>query len=86
MEIGIYRKTTKTDTTIHYHSNHPYEHKIAAFRYYIKRMLTLPIIEKAKTEEWKTIVSTANNNGYPKQTIYKLRDKIKHKKTTRTKT
>jgi len=64
----------------HYHSNHPYEHKITAFIYYINRMLTLPITEKAEKEEWKTIVSTATNNGYPKQTIYKLRDKIKHKK------
>jgi len=63
MEIGIYRKATNTDTTIHYHSNHPYEQKIAAYRYYINRLLTLPITERAKTEEWKTIITTATNNG-----------------------
>jgi len=43
-------------------------------------MLTLPITERAKTEEWKTIITTATNNGYPKHIIYNLRDKMKHKK------
>ena len=45
-------------------------------------MLTLPITERAKTEEWKTIITTATKNGYPKHIIYNLRDKMKHKKTT----
>jgi len=45
IDISIYRKPTSTDTTIHLSSNHPYEHKIAAFTYYIHRMITLPIIE-----------------------------------------
>jgi len=27
-ELSIYRKPTNTDTTIHYQSNHPYEHKM----------------------------------------------------------
>ena len=43
-------------------------------------MLTLPITERSKTEEWKTIITTATNNGYPKHIIYNLRDKMKHKK------
>ena len=42
LEIGIYRKETSTDSTIHCTSNHPIEHKMAAFRYYINRLLTLP--------------------------------------------
>ena len=42
-EINIYRKPTTTDTTIHYTSNHPKEHKIVAYRYYISRMHPLPI-------------------------------------------
>ena len=46
IDLSIYRKATNTDTTIHYQSNHPYEHKIAAFRYYVNRMNTLPITEK----------------------------------------
>jgi hypothetical protein len=43
LEIGIFRKPTSTDTTIHFRSNHPLEHKLAAFNYYINRMITLPI-------------------------------------------
>jgi hypothetical protein len=42
IELGIYRKPTSTDTTIHVKSNHPYEHKIAAFNYYINRMSNSP--------------------------------------------
>jgi len=53
MDIAIYRKTTCTDTTVLYSSNHPHEHKIAAFRYYINRMTTLPITEKSKKENGK---------------------------------
>jgi hypothetical protein len=34
MEIDIYRKPTTTDLTIHATSNHPIEHKLAAYRYY----------------------------------------------------
>ena len=55
IELGIHRKPTNTDTTIHFSSNHPYEHKLAAFNYYIKRMLTLPVTKQSKQQEWKTI-------------------------------
>jgi hypothetical protein len=54
VELGIYRKPTNTDTTIHFSSNHLYEHKLAAFNYYINRMLTLPITKQFKQQEWKT--------------------------------
>ena len=59
VELGIYRKPTSTDTTIHFSSNHPYEHKLAAFMYYINRMLTLPITKQSKQQEWKTILAIA---------------------------
>jgi len=64
MDISIYRKTTCTDTTIQFSSNHPYEHKIAAFRYYIIRMITLPITEKSKKRRMETILAIAKNTGY----------------------
>ena len=35
LHINIYRKPTATDTAIHYTSNHPQEHKTAAYRYYL---------------------------------------------------
>ena len=59
MVLNIYRKPTSTDTTIQFSSNHPCEHKIAAFRYSIHRMITLPITEKSKQEERKTILTIA---------------------------
>jgi hypothetical protein len=64
MDLSIYRKPASTDTTIQFSPNHPYEHKIAAFIFYIHRMITLPITEKSKQEEWKTILTIAKNNGY----------------------
>jgi hypothetical protein len=35
LQINIYRKPTTTITTIHHTSNHPMEHKTAAYRYYL---------------------------------------------------
>jgi len=51
LEIGIYRKETSTDTMIHYTSNHPIEQKMAAFRYYINRLLTLPLTQEEKNKQ-----------------------------------
>ena len=45
-EINIYRKPTNADITIQHTSIHPRDHKLAAFTYYINRMITLPITEK----------------------------------------
>jgi len=80
IELSIYRNPTDTDTTIHFQSNRPHEQKIAAFRYYINRMYTLPITENARKEEWNTIVTMAINNGYPKNIIYNLRKKLTNRK------
>jgi hypothetical protein len=49
MEIDIYRKPTTTDLTIHATSNHPMEHKLAAYRYYLHRLNTLPSQQTRKT-------------------------------------
>jgi hypothetical protein len=43
IDIGIYRKPIHTDVIIQFFSNHPLEHKIAAFNLYINKILTLPI-------------------------------------------
>ena len=80
MDIRIYRKTTGTDTTIQFSSNHPHQHKIVAFRYYINRMITLPITEKSRKGEWKTILALAKNNGYPIHVINNLKEKLTTKK------
>jgi hypothetical protein len=75
LELEIYHKPTSTDTTIHYTSNHPHEHKMAAFHYYINRVTTLPITEQAKQKEWKFILNMANNNGFPHHIIHNTRKK-----------
>ena len=55
LEIDIYRKSTTTDTTINFHSNHPTEHKMAAFRFHISRMHCLPLNAEKKQKEWGII-------------------------------
>jgi len=43
LEIDIYHKPTTTDTTVNYLSNHPSEHELVAYRYYIERMSNIPL-------------------------------------------
>jgi len=42
-EIGIYRETAISDTTINYVSNHPLEHTMAAYKFLISRMFNFPL-------------------------------------------
>ena len=76
LDLNIYRKPTSTDTCFHQLSNHPNEHKAAAFRYYIHRMQSLPISEEAKQKEWNTILNIGRNNGYPKHWLNNIREKM----------
>jgi plasmid replication initiation protein len=71
IEKSIYRKTTSTDITIQHTSNHPQDHKIAAYRYYINRRITLPNTERARKQERKYILSTAQHNDIPAHKIVK---------------
>jgi hypothetical protein len=80
IDIGIYRKPTCTDTTIQFTSNHPYEQNIASFNYCINRMITLPIMEQSKQQEWKIILEIARNNGFPTHIIQDLKKKLITKK------
>jgi len=68
------------DIIIHRSSNQPYDHKLAAFKYYINRMVTLPITEQAAKQEWEKIIAMAHNNGFPEQTVPKLRKKQRNKR------
>ena len=76
LSLGIYRKPTQLDVTIHFTSNHPLEQKLAAFIFYINRVITPPITEQAKQREWNTILTTAKNNGFPLHIIHNLRNKL----------
>jgi hypothetical protein len=84
--MNIYRKPTTTDTTIHYNSNHPMEHKMAAYRFLLNRVHQLPITQEYKEQEMNTIYQIAKKNGYTTtiaklntQIIIKNQNKTKHK-------
>jgi hypothetical protein len=46
--MEVYRKPTMTDITINNISCHPQEHKLAAFKNWIHRLLTLHLNENSK--------------------------------------
>jgi hypothetical protein len=43
-------------------------------------MLTLPITKQAKQQEWKIILTIAQNNGFPLHIIHNLKKKLTAKK------
>ena len=69
------------DIKIHSSSNHPYDHKLAAIKYFINRMITIPITEQAVKQEWNKIITMAHSNGFPEQIVHKLKNKLKPKET-----
>jgi len=77
IEIDIYRKPTTTDTTINFTSNHPTEHKMAAYRFLIHRMLSLPLNSEKKNIEWQKILTIASNNKFPLQLITRLKTQMR---------
>ena len=46
---------------------------MAAFKYYINRLLTLPLTQEGRNEEWATIINIAKNNGFPIGKITRLK-------------
>jgi len=51
LEGDIYSKPTTTETMINFLSNHPVEHKMAAFRFHITRIHSLPLDPKKKNKQ-----------------------------------
>jgi hypothetical protein len=80
IDLSIYRKPKHSDIPTHFSSNHPHEHKLAAFNYYINRKLTLPITKQAKQKECKIMLTTTQNNRFPKHIIHSLKKKLTFKK------
>ena len=63
--ISIFCKPTSTDTTINFLSNHLLEYKMAAYRFLIRRMLSLPLDKEQQYKEWQHILHTAHSNKIP---------------------
>jgi hypothetical protein len=74
----IYHKPTQTYTTIHFTSNHPAKHKLAAYNFHINRMLSFTITDQARQREWHLICTMAMNNGFPLQLLQKIRNSCRH--------
>jgi len=51
---------------------------MAAYRYHITRIHSLPLDPDKKQKEWKTIQTIAKNNNFP-QLLQKLNGQIQHK-------
>jgi len=49
---------------------------MVAFRYYINRLLTLPLTQKGKNTEWATILHLAKHNGFPIKKINRLKTQL----------
>jgi len=48
-------------------------------------MTTLPITTESRKEEWKTIITMAAKNGYPRHTINNLKKKLTSRKVQKEK-
>jgi hypothetical protein len=81
LQLDIYRKPTATDTTINFLSNHPLEYKLAAYRFFINRMLSLPLNSAQQQKEWNNIKQIAHNNNIPNHLLTKLRHNIQQNLT-----
>jgi hypothetical protein len=79
LEIDIFRKPTTTDKNIHFLSNHPVEHTVAAFRYLITRVHSLPLTLQRKQKESAVIQLIARNNSFPQNLLHKLYLQIQEK-------
>jgi hypothetical protein len=78
--MKIYRKPTTTDTTINNNSCHPKEQKLAAYKSCLHRLHTLSLNTNNKNEELNTIINIGLNNGYKKEDILHLHNKVKNRK------
>jgi hypothetical protein len=77
LSVSIYRDPATTDITINYISNHPMEQKMAAYRYFISRMMTFPLDKENKRKEWNTICKIAHNN-FRHNIIKELKNRMEH--------
>lgn len=72
LDFQIYRKPTHTDTTIPASSCHPLQHKLAAFRSYVHRLLSVPLSTDSYVKELNILYQIAMSNGYSKTIIDNL--------------
>lgn len=69
LKFGIFRKPSQTDHVIPEDSNHHPQHKMAAFRCYVHRLLTIPLSDASYQTELNIIKQIAVNNGYEPEIV-----------------
>lgn len=79
LEYNIYRKTTTTDTVIHYNSKQSWQIKLSSFHSFIHRLVTFPLNKDNFDKELCTIKQIARNNGYKESLIDNLLKKKQKK-------
>jgi hypothetical protein len=57
-------------------SNHPFEHRLAAYNFLIRRMLSFPLNAEQQRSEWKQILHIAHSNNIPANLLTRLALKI----------
>lgn len=72
LDFQIYRKPTHTDIAIPSTSLHPLQHKLAAFRSYVHRLLSIPLSKDNYNKELRTIYQIAVTNGYDEKMVDNL--------------
>jgi len=73
LRISIFLKSTTTDTTINFLSNHLLEHKMAAYQFLIRRMISLPLDREQQYKEWQHILHITCSNDIPLALLTQLR-------------
>lgn len=81
LEFGIYRKPSSTQRFIPRDSNHPIQHKMAAYKNMIWRMYNIPMKKNDWEKERDYIIDTAWKNGYEITTIKRMMRKEEKKRT-----
>jgi hypothetical protein len=75
-EYSVYRKPTTTAHIIYSKSCHSTEHKIMAIQYFVHRLITYPISERAWKIETETITHILQENEYHTYNINAMKQKI----------
>lgn len=68
-DFRIYRKPTYTDVTIPVSSCHPIQHKLAAYRSFVHRLMSVPLSQDNYNRELNIIYHMAKRNGYNRSMI-----------------
>lgn len=83
LEFDIYRKPTHVDVYINEKAYNPREHKLAAFRSLIQRMIKVPLTPERLNRERTRIIEIGQKNGFEASEINRIINTAKYKQRIR---